>query len=504
MRRSDSPATRPFDRAARALVAAAAVAGLALVVTRARLVGFTYDEAYTWFHYVRAPLGVVLGFAGGAEANNHSLNSLLMTAASAVFGDSELALRLPNVLAFVGYAAAVAAIAGTLRHALARVATAALLLLNPFVIELFSMARGYGLALALSTGSLAALIARASPDRRTSRAVAAVALAGLAVVASLTFLDFFLAVFLVALVTALSGRESNGVAARRARVTALVAIGSPVAAWSALAIWRLRARGQLYYGGTNGFWADTVDSLVRCTLYLRDYGPAVGVVLRAAVIAAIGLAVWAAWRNAIRRPDGSRFEPLAMVLTILLLGCVLGVAAHVLFATPFRLNRTAVWILPVFFVLAGLVLDDALSSEPGIVQPAAAIFCAVIAVAAVFHFAVSANVRYAILQFHDADTKEAIGDFERAERSRRPAAKVSLFASWELRPSIDYYRVTRGLGWLTTPESPSGADAAFVSPKDAASLTGMRVEKKYPLTGNLLAGRSAGERHEDGAAPGPP
>ena len=504
MRRSDSPAAGPFDHAARVLVAAVTVAGLALVVARARLIALTYDEAYTWFHYVRAPLDVVLGFAGGADANNHSLNSLLMTIASAAFGDSELALRLPNVLAYVGYAAAVVAFVRTLQHALARVATATLLLLNPFVIELFSLARGYGLALALSAGSLAVLIGQAPAGRWPARRIAAVTLAGLAVVANLTFLDFFLPILFVALVTSLPGMTSGESNRRRIRITILLAIGAPVAAWSALAIWRLRGRGQLYYGGKNGFWTDTVDSLIRCTLYLREYGPVAGAVLRAAVIAAIALAVWAVWRNATGRPDEPRFGALATVLTILVLGCLLGVGAHALFGTPFRLNRTAVWILPVFVVLAGLLLDDALSSESRIVRPSAAIFCGVIAVAAVAHFAVSANVRYAILQFHDADTKEAIEDLERVERSGRPAAHVSLFASWELRPSIDYYRVTRGLGWLTTVESPSGVDAAFVSPKDAASLTGMRIEKKYPLTGNLLAGRISDGGRQDGVAPGPP
>ena len=69
------------------------------------------------------------------------------------------------------------------------------------------------------------------------------------------------------------------------------------------------------------------------------------VVLRAVVIGAIALSASAAWRNVNRRLDGARFGALAVV---------------------FRLNRTAAWILPVFFVLAALLLDDALSSESGI------------------------------------------------------------------------------------------------------------------------------------------
>jgi hypothetical protein len=470
-----------FERPAPiAAAAAVALAGFALVVARASLLGLTYDEAYTYFHYVGAPLGVVVGFGGGAEANNHTLNSLLMTASVRLLGSSELALRLPNVLAYVGYAAAVLAIGRRLRHGLAELALAVLLLLNPFVIELFSMARGYGLALAFAAGSLVSLMPRTLPDGERGRPLRGALLAACAVLASLTFLDFFLPVWIAAL---WSGRASRAAGERRSgadsRILGIVSVGAAVAAYAGLAIWRLRARAQLYYGGGRGFWADTVDSLIRCTLYLRPYASGARTVLWILVLLALGAAAWLAARD-------RRERSLRLILGILAGGCLLGVVAHVLLGAPFRINRTAAWIVPVFLVVVGLLLDRGLDSPSRGIRGATAAGCVLAAACGAGHFAASANTRYAILQLHDADTRELVLDLERLHSERRLEHGTRVFASWELRPSLDYYRTRRGLVWLAPADDAAHAGVAFVAPREAGTVTGMRVAKTYPMTGNVL------------------
>jgi len=317
-----------------------------------------------------------------------------------------------------------------------------------------------------------------------------VLLAGGAVFASLTFLDFFVPAWLVAAWKSRSSRPrtADPRPARPRALSGILVAGAGVLAYAALAAWRLRARGQLYYGGTRGFWFDTVDSLIRCALYLRPYPSFVVTALWLLVPLAVAGAVWLAAKDALSRRarEEQTRGTLEVSLFILFAGCLLGVAAHAFLGTPFRINRTAAWIVPVFAVTVATLLDRGLSVGAGFLRALAASGCVVVAAAGAAHFAACANTRYAILQLHDADTKAVIRDLERLRDERRLEGNLLAYASWELRPSLDYYRLRRNLGWLGVTEDAPRADLAFLSPREASLSSGMRIERTYPLTGNAL------------------
>jgi hypothetical protein len=71
-----------------------------LLFVRAYSLSFTHDESLTYLHGVRPGLTKILAFSY-VDANNHPLNTLLTWLSSLAFGNAELALRLPNVVAFV-------------------------------------------------------------------------------------------------------------------------------------------------------------------------------------------------------------------------------------------------------------------------------------------------------------------------------------------------------------------------------------------------------------------
>jgi len=468
-----------------------AVVAFAYVVARAARVGFTHDEAHTYLWFVGAPLSTMLAFQGTVNANNHTLNSLLMTLSRSAFGSSELALRLPNVLAFAGYCAAVLSLARRYRTRIARVAVNVLLILNPFLLEVFSLARGYGLGLCLATASLAllagALESVATVDERR-RLVLAGCAAALAVVANLTFLNFYIP-FLIVQIWAVWRPSPGSPSARRTRLRTMAGAVAPAvlaAVYAARALSRLSSARELYYGGAHGFWADTVDSLVRCWLYLQPYEAAVrGAVMAVAVIAlgAAGLAVARAGAPPARGPAFGR--PVAFILAG---GVALTFLEHRLFGTPFPINRTALWVLPSFVLLAAFGLDAAASARTAWVSRPSAALGGLVVASSLFHFGSSATLRTAILQYHDADTVEMLQDLSTFRNSGAGrGAALRLLASWELKPSIEYYRVTRPLPWLSVAESTDRADGAFLSPKDAVLAGPMRVWKRYPRTGNVLA-----------------
>jgi hypothetical protein len=246
----------------------------------------------------------------------------------------------------------------------------------------------------------------------------------------------------------------------------------------------LRTLSELYYGGRNGFWSDTVDSLIRCWLYLQPYAsgtrPVLWFLVGASLVAGIALAL---------RGDGEPREWRRALLRVLVFCLVAGgggtVVQHHLFGTPYLLNRTAVWMLPCFLMMVVLEVDIVLAGTAGVARRISAAIAWSLVLGSGAHFALSANGRYAILQYHDADTKEMLRDLSQVRDQGSP---VELGASWELIPAIEYYRVTKPLSWLGKVTAVTdAAGAAYVSPKDLPLTDRLTERKRYPRTGNTLA-----------------
>src|ERR1051325_3912111 len=68
------------------------------IILRAKKLSLTWDEANTFWEYVRTPRWLPQEF-NYMSANNHLLNTWLMKICAMCFGESEFSLRLPNVLA---------------------------------------------------------------------------------------------------------------------------------------------------------------------------------------------------------------------------------------------------------------------------------------------------------------------------------------------------------------------------------------------------------------------
>lgn len=111
------------------------------VFIRAYTLSFTHDESLSFTiiarnsHWTKA-------------ANHHVLNTTLMSLSSFLFGNKEFSLRLPNVLSFILYLTGSFFIYRSSKNNWLFFLAISLTLLNPFLIEFFSLARGYGLSLA--------------------------------------------------------------------------------------------------------------------------------------------------------------------------------------------------------------------------------------------------------------------------------------------------------------------------------------------------------------------
>tara|TARA_B100000579_G_scaffold436532_1_gene462756 strand:- start:7654 stop:8859 length:1206 start_codon:yes stop_codon:yes gene_type:complete len=111
-----------------------------LIIFKAKNTEITVDEAYSFLNY-----SYVGDYLNIGIANNHILNSYLMYLFQNI-GYSELILRLPNILFGLIYLLVVFQISKRTKN---YIFSSALLFLNPYLIDFFSIARGYGISTSL-------------------------------------------------------------------------------------------------------------------------------------------------------------------------------------------------------------------------------------------------------------------------------------------------------------------------------------------------------------------
>lgn len=115
--------------------------------SRAALLSLTCDEASTYFSHV--PNSIWTCFFSEScwvDANNHLLNTFFMQISIGVFGISEWTLRFPNLFGhFIYLIFSILLVRKYSSNFWIAIGGFCLLNLNPFLIEFFSLARGYGL-----------------------------------------------------------------------------------------------------------------------------------------------------------------------------------------------------------------------------------------------------------------------------------------------------------------------------------------------------------------------
>jgi hypothetical protein len=274
------------------VIAVLAIALFAYVAVRAFTVSFTYDESFSYVHHVRQDI-LFLDAFDEMGANHHMLNVWGMWASRKLFGDTEAALRLPSLLAFALYLFASARIALLTTGSMLAMGSFLLLVLHPYLLDFFMLARGYALAHAfLMVAAWQSLVhLRNGSLRNFGVACAGAALSVFSLVSMFSFLLAFATFWGLWLLR----RNLRGEHMVRHWLILLTAVALPVAVMLPVAL-GLRSGGSLYYG-CDTFWDCTMRTIAEQLAYgaegsgsplhgLTLYLVAAGVVLIAAIIRA--------------------------------------------------------------------------------------------------------------------------------------------------------------------------------------------------------------------------
>lgn len=332
----------------------AAVAGAALLyaLLRALFVPPIHDECASLIWFVRP--GEWLPWRAHWDANNHYLSTGVGILLHRLLGDGITAVRMGSVLAFVAYLFAGARLARHFGSGELRLCFTAAWAWCPFVLDLFALFRGYGIALAAWSWALV----HALELCRTGSIRSLVALLLCAVIANMAIVALVppWAVLLVLIPVSMLGRSPGRDGWGRLHWLAWALLGLvPLAAFAWLAL-ELQQRGLLYHGRTDGLVEVTVASLARLVL-----GSDHSVVLAAVIVVASGVLVLLGLGMRRARSWATPGGTIALLMT-------LDLAGRVVLARFSGINypedRAAVHLVPEALLLIAFAVQDASARWP--------------------------------------------------------------------------------------------------------------------------------------------
>jgi len=347
------------DRWSKVIAVFLGTAFVCFIALRAYQLSFTFDESSTVLKYVNQPYGKI--FSEAEKATNHILNTALTKVSCSLFTPSEFTYRLPNILAFTLYLLFSGLIVWRFTNLTPTLKLMGFILLNcnPYLLDFFSLCRGYGLALTFTLATIYFLLLHF----KTRSLVAlfwSLTSCCLAVLSNFSLLNLYLgicAIYSLNLVRDLVGRPTHSI---RPIIYQLLLIAG-ISLFLFLAIreplTELISTNELFFGGNTGIWQDTIRSLILKSTYSEK--PTVGAVIAAKsmfifLLAMIGIGcalVARTWKAAV--PAKSLLVTLLWV--VILVGLV---AQHHLFGTRFLIERTALFLVPIFMLSFLLIVDD--------------------------------------------------------------------------------------------------------------------------------------------------
>lgn len=317
---------------------------LCYVIARAALVPFVHDEAATYSMYVQ--VGEFLPWRSHWDAGNHFLSTGLGIVADRVLGMRQWALRGASVLAFVLYANGTWRLGKPINSRLVRWCAWSGLLLCPFVLEFFSLFRGYGLAMAFMLVGLDGLIrlVRGGAVRHASQALIGFALANACI---LSLLPLWSMVLLVAggllLATARTTSE------RFRRMMIWLVIGALPFLFALRVSREMQAVGLFYHGSLDGFFGVTLRTLCHFVLGSGSVLVMAVVVITFSCTTAVAVHRW--------RRSGTWRHPLMVCVGLLWADVLSRVPMAVLLGVNYPEDRAALHMVPLCILSVAYAVD---------------------------------------------------------------------------------------------------------------------------------------------------
>ena len=408
------------------IILISSIAFVAYIILRTVRIPITHDEAGTILNFSSQSVWDIITYKNPIP-NNHILNTLLIKCLVTLFGMQEWACRLPNLLAGIAYIYFGQKILSRLFPEAEWLQLAGLIFFaaNPYLVEFFSLARGYGLSTGLMVASAYYLLKQGEENTLT-----AVLLAGLSVYANLTLLNFFVPVMSFVSIQWWMKRPLNWRIFNR-----LLAIFLGLICLLIVPVLKMIRTDQFQYWSSNGFYQDTYIPLLRSSIqgkaYFGQYTEMVFTIILFGVMAFLILSLLIYWKKGRQ----NTFFTLPLVW-IFFMSIGYNLLQHVIFNIPYLNARTSVFYYPLF-VLA--VFSLMAFAKNALSKVFIKMLLMLFVILALIHIIRGYNLRSSYEWWFDADNKNVVGILDGA--SKHEAGKISFKCNWLFQPSMTFYIV---------------------------------------------------------------
>ena len=466
---------------------------------RAYNMSFTHDESYTYTRYIHGSVMEIISYnVGPVLPNNHILNTLGMKFFESLFGSSELVLRLTNLLGYLLYMIFCILILKKLKNPFLLVTGFIILNFNPFLLDFFALARGYGLSISMMIISIYYFLKWL--ESNTSKHLSLTFIFGiLSVLSNFTLLNYYIAIWAVYIICLLTESIKNKIQLKKIPWYLFKKNIIPLAATIILGIIlyepiRKIVKGDQLFGGEESFWENTIGSLLSSSNYFQDYGAhfysysysIISIILVIALIVSI--------TEFIKNKFYITKTPALIILLILFISAFSTIIQNYLFKNEFLTHRTALFYIPLFCLTTIFALHFLMKIK--IVKFIPYLFIIILITALSYHLWHTMSVSFTLDWKYDAQTNEMIVDLEKeVNQSQKENQTVKLGINWLFEPTVNFYKKTQNLNWLNEVNRDGiegDFDYYYILEKDYEKIKDFNLEiiKQYPLSKSILLKKS--------------
>jgi hypothetical protein len=461
-------------------------------LVRAYLLSITWDEAYTYLEFVNRGIIFPHNFSV-MSANNHLLNTWLEIFLVKCFGVNEFVLRLPSLAGHFLFLFFSLKLVRNFEIKGFAIAAFLVINLNPYLLDFFSLARGYGLSMGLLMGSIYFLNLFIQLGNKNKNAILSVLFASLAVLANITLLNYYLLLICILIfLTAYLIGNSKPVFENKLKVffsVLLFPIGISILFLFFVLpyIFHLKDGGAFFYGGKTGFYADTFSETLNRLFYeIGNWNWVMWITkITVALIFLVGIILTT--RGFIKKQITGRKLFFASLLFLSIFGGILSIVQHYWFGIPYLIGRTALHLVVLFTL--GIVF---FLREMTNVKLLSIFYLFTLLIITHFIFTVNFNSVYDWKS--NAETKEVVSDLQEIN-NKTISTSIAISSSLELSEPIEYYKEINKMDWLNnilfTENINVEATYFYLTKIDFEKMPENTFEiiEKYPLSETVLARR---------------
>lgn len=401
-----------------------------LVTIESATVPLTHDEGNTIFCSTTSVFDIIS--YKDPVPNNHILNTLFIKFNQSIFGDRLFTNRLHNVLFFIPYFLFSILLSRLLfKDFWPRITLVIMLSTNVYLLDFFSVTRGYGMSLAFEMMSLYYLHKRIN-SKNTNYSYWAVLWAALGVYANFTLLNYYMPLLLILSVHSIyyHSREKPWKALKEISIIIVISLALAMSIY--VPISRIMSTNQLTYWGMDGFYENTVTSLVTSLrsgveyFNLSNESLSLGIFTLIVLLSAIGFLLWL-------RPKRSR----SFIITYTTLAIVIfyNMTTFWILDVPYLTGRTALLFVPLVCIALSTSIHEIYNNYKSL-----GIFLCLFMIS-IFtqHYIRASDTTTNSEWYYDRDSYHVLNDLQDIIHTESLKTPVILNCHWLFFPSMDYH-----------------------------------------------------------------